>query len=126
MSHQALPRAQTSARLRPPGARRSGWFHSLRWRLIFVYAGLLAVILLGLGLVLNLVIGRVLYSNELTAFQTEARAVVGTSQRAWDALVRGQPADHQPDGDRDGRDRRSTGCCVQPEQPHLRAGAGGQ
>jgi signal transduction histidine kinase len=51
------------------------------------------VILLGLGLVLNLVIGHVLYSNELTAFQTEARAVVGTSQQAWDALVRGQPAD---------------------------------
>jgi signal transduction histidine kinase len=73
--------------------RRSGRFHSLRWRLILVYAGLLAVILLGLGLVLNLVIGRVLYSNELTAFQTEARAVVGTSQQAWDTLVRGQPAD---------------------------------
>jgi signal transduction histidine kinase len=78
---------------RPPRTRRSGWFHSLRWRLILVYAGLLAVILLGLGLVLNLVIGRVLYSNELTAFQTEARAVVGTSQQAWDTLVRGQPAD---------------------------------
>jgi signal transduction histidine kinase len=78
---------------RPPRTRRSGWFHSLRWRLILVYAGLLAVILLGLGLVLSLVIGRVLYSNELTAFQTEARAVVGTSQQAWDTLVRGQPAD---------------------------------
>jgi signal transduction histidine kinase len=85
--------AQTSQPPRPPRARRSGWFHSLRWRLILVYAGLLAVILLGLGLVLNLVIGRVLYSNELTAFQTEARAVVGTSQQAWDTLVRGQPAD---------------------------------
>ncbi len=61
--------------------------------MILVYAGLLAVLLLGLGLVLNLVIGRVLYSNELSAFQTEARAVVGTSQKSWDALVRGQPAD---------------------------------
>jgi hypothetical protein len=50
-------------------------------------------LLLALGLVLNLVIGRVLYSNELGAFQTEARAVVGTSQKQWDALVRGQPAD---------------------------------
>ena len=51
-------------------------FQSLRWRLILVYAALLAVLLLGLGLVLNLIIGRVLYSNELGAFQTEARAVV--------------------------------------------------
>jgi two-component system OmpR family sensor kinase len=95
MSHQAQSHsaAQTSEQSRPLRARRSGRFHSLRWRLILVYAGLLAVILLGLGLILNLVIGRVLYSNELTAFQTEARAVVGTSQPAWDALVRGQPAD---------------------------------
>ncbi|HEU4783403.1 MAG TPA: HAMP domain-containing sensor histidine kinase [Ktedonobacterales bacterium] len=93
MSHQARPRTQTSEQSLPLRARRSGWSHSLRWRLILVYAGLLAVILLGLGLVLNLVIGRVLYSNELTAFQTEARAVVGTSQQAWDTLVRGQPAD---------------------------------
>ncbi|HKW23302.1 MAG TPA: hypothetical protein VJO13_18100, partial [Ktedonobacterales bacterium] len=93
MSLEMHPATQTSEQSRPPHARWSGWFHSLRWRLIFVYAGLLAVILLGLGLVLNLVIGRVLYSNELTAFQTEARAVVGTSQQAWDTLVRGQPAD---------------------------------
>lgn len=93
MSLQTYPTAQISPPPRPPRTRRSGWFHSLRWRLIFVYAGLLAVILLGLGLVLNLVIGRVLYSNELTAFQTEARAVVGTSQQDWDTLVRGQPAD---------------------------------
>ena len=93
MSLQTHSATQISQQLRPPRARRSGWFHSLRWRLILVYAGLLAVILLGLGLVLNLVIGRVLYSNELTAFQTEARAVVGTSQQAWDTLVRGQPAD---------------------------------
>jgi len=95
MSLQTHPTAQTQIMEppRPPRTRRSGWFHSLRWRLILVYAGLLAVILLGLGLVLNLVIGRVLYSNELTAFQTEARAVVGTSQQAWDTLVRGQPAD---------------------------------
>jgi two-component system, OmpR family, sensor kinase len=92
MSHQAHSAAHAS-RPEQPRARRSGWFHSLRWRLILVYAGLLAVILLGLGLVLNLVIGRVLYSNELTAFQTEARAVVGTSQQAWDTLVRGQPSD---------------------------------
>ncbi len=93
MSLQPRSAAQTSEQPGPPRPRRSGWFHSLRWRLILVYAGLLAVILLGLGLVLNLVIGRVLYSNELTAFQTEARAVVGTSQQAWDTLVRGQPAD---------------------------------
>ena len=93
MSHQAHPSAQISQQPHPPRPLRSVWFHSLRWRLILVYAGLLAVILLGLGLVLNLVIGRVLYSNELTAFQTEARAVVGTSQQAWDTLVRGQPAD---------------------------------
>ncbi|HEX5546677.1 MAG TPA: HAMP domain-containing sensor histidine kinase [Ktedonobacterales bacterium] len=93
MSLQTRSAAQTSEQPGPPRPRRSGRFHSLRWRLILVYAGLLAVILLGLGLVLNLVIGHVLYSNELTAFQTEARAVVGTSQQAWDALVRGQPAD---------------------------------
>jgi two-component system, OmpR family, sensor kinase len=82
------PTASTAER-----ARTSGRFQSLRWRLILVYGGLLAVLLLGLGLVLNLVIGHVLYSNELSAFQTEARAVVATSQHSWDALVRGQPAD---------------------------------
>lgn len=90
MSHQAN---QPSPRPTPLRANRSGRYQSLRWRLIFVYAGLLAVLLLGLGLVLNLVIGRVLYSNELSAFQTEARAVVATSQQSWDALVRGQPVE---------------------------------
>ena len=85
--------ALTPSALSAPPTGKRGQFQSLRWRLILVYAGLLAVLLLGLGLVLNLVIGRVLYSNELGAFQTEARAVVGTSQKQWDALVRGQPAD---------------------------------
>ncbi|HEX6540375.1 MAG TPA: HAMP domain-containing sensor histidine kinase [Ktedonobacterales bacterium] len=88
MTRQAHPPALSPA---GPTGRR-GRFHSLRWRLILVYAGLLAVLLLGLGLGLNLIIGHVLYSNELGAFQTEARAVVGTSQKSWDALVRGQPA----------------------------------
>ena len=88
-NHSApLPTPQST-----PPPRKQGRFQSLRWRLILVYGGLLAVLLLTLGLVLNLVIGRVLYSNELGAFQTEARAVVGTSQKQWDALVRGQPAD---------------------------------
>jgi two-component system, OmpR family, sensor kinase len=73
--------------------KRPGQFSSMRWRLFFVYAGLLAVLLLVLGLVLNAVIGRVLYTNELSAFQTEARAVVDTNQTSWDGLVRGQPAD---------------------------------
>ena len=85
--------APLSAPPSTPPTQKRGRFQSLRWRLIIAYAGLLAVLLLGLGLVLNLVIGRVLYSNELGAFQTEARAVVGTSQKQWDALVRGQPAD---------------------------------
>lgn len=89
MSLQAYPPSQRPASRAP----RSGWFRSLRWRLILVYAVLLAVLLLTLGLVLNLIIGHVLYSNELGAFQTESRAVVGTSQKSWDALVRGQPAD---------------------------------
>lgn len=90
MSHQAN---QPSSRPTPLRANGSSRYQSLRWRLIFVYAGLLAVLLLGLGLVLNLVIGHVLYSNELSAFQTEARAVVATSQQSWDALVRGQPVE---------------------------------
>ncbi|HET9981172.1 MAG TPA: HAMP domain-containing sensor histidine kinase [Ktedonobacterales bacterium] len=89
VNHSApLPTLQST-----PPPRKQGRFQSLRWRLILVSGGLLAVLLLALGLVLNLVIGRVLYSNELGAFQTEARAVVGTSQKQWDALVRGQPAD---------------------------------
>jgi signal transduction histidine kinase len=86
----ANPPAHGSHRSVPPN--HPGRFKSLRWRLILVYAALLAVLLLGLGLVLNLVIGHVLYTNELGAFQTESRAVVSANQNAMDALVRGQPA----------------------------------
>lgn len=82
-----------SERQSEPRVQQPGQFSSMRWRLIFVYAGLLAALLLVLGLVLNAIIGRVLYTNELSAFQTEARAVVAANQKSWDDLVRGQPTD---------------------------------
>jgi signal transduction histidine kinase len=55
------------------------------------YGGLLAALLLILGVVLSLLIGRVLYTNELSTFQNEARAIVTANQRSFDSLVAGEP-----------------------------------
>ena len=79
----------------PPGARRSarfGWARSLRWRLTLTLGGLLALLLILLGLVLNAVIGRVLYSEELDRFQSETQSLVAGDQRYFDAAVNGRTA----------------------------------
>jgi two-component system OmpR family sensor kinase len=76
-------------------AGRSRWrrFRTLRWRLTLTYAVLLVVLLLVLALVLNVAIGRVLYAEEFSRFQTEARASVTTGMLRFDALVNGRKAD---------------------------------
>src|SRR5262245_8627932 len=64
---------------RPPstaGRQNTGRFRGLRARLVFTYGALLAVLLLILGVVLSLLISRVLYTNELSTFQNETRAIV--------------------------------------------------
>ena len=65
------------------------WTRSLRWRLVLAFGGLLALLLLLLGLVLNTVIGRVLYSEELDRFKSEAQSLVAGDQRYFDAAVSG-------------------------------------
>jgi len=72
----------------PPSAGR---FRGLRARLVFAYGGLLAALLLILGLVLSLLISRVLYTTELSSFQNETRAIVSADQRSFDSLVAGEP-----------------------------------
>ena len=75
-----------------PRTRRGGrfrWTRSLRWRLTLMLSGLLALLLILLGLVLNAVIGRVLYTDELDRFQSETQALIASDQRYFDAAVSG-------------------------------------
>jgi two-component system, OmpR family, sensor kinase len=80
---------------RPPSgpARSHGpfrWMRTLRWRLTLIYAGTLLLLLLALGVVLNGVIGRVLYSEDQVRLSTEARAAVELGQTNFEKLINGQ------------------------------------
>lgn len=65
------------------------WMRTLRWRLALMNAALVLVLLLCFSLVLNAATTRILYDNEFSVFQSEAKAAVATGQREFDAEVRG-------------------------------------
>ncbi|MFI5274030.1 MAG: sensor histidine kinase, partial [Ktedonobacterales bacterium] len=79
-----------AGRTRAPGP--FGWLRTLRWRLALTYAGILALVLLVLGLVLNGAISRVLYAEDQARLVSEAQAAVATSQRAYERLIAGRGA----------------------------------
>lgn len=65
---------------------------SLRTRLTLTYVGVLAALLLILGIVLNVIVGQVLYTNEFNTFTRDARVAIGRQLNQLDALVRGSAA----------------------------------
>ncbi|HEX6798888.1 MAG TPA: HAMP domain-containing sensor histidine kinase [Ktedonobacterales bacterium] len=70
------------------GARRP--LRTLRWRLALIYAGVLALVLLVLGLVLNTAISRVLYLEDSARLVDEATAAVTIGQRAYERALDGR------------------------------------
>jgi two-component system OmpR family sensor kinase len=68
------------------------WPRTLRWRLILAYGIVLGLMLLLLGVALNLVIARTLYTSEFGFFQSEAVAAVSASQPRFDSLMQGDTA----------------------------------
>jgi two-component system, OmpR family, sensor kinase len=72
------------------GRRRSGGgMRSLRVRLTLVYAGMLAVLALILGVVLNVVVGAVLYRQEMESFRTAAQVTIQRQQTRLESLIQG-------------------------------------
>lgn len=63
---------------------------TLRWRLTLVYAGMLAGVVVVLGLVLNLLVGAVLYAQELKSFHAQSRITVTRQQARFEALIEGK------------------------------------
>ncbi len=63
---------------------------TLRWRLTLVYAGMLAGVVVVLGLVLNLLVGAVLYAQELKSFHVQSRITVTRQQARFEALIEGK------------------------------------
>jgi signal transduction histidine kinase len=62
---------------------------SLRVRLTLVYAGMLAVLALVLGLVLNVVVGAVLYRQDMQSFRTAAQVTIQRQQTRLESLIQG-------------------------------------
>jgi signal transduction histidine kinase len=79
-------------------ARRGGaggpWsrLRALRWRLALIYAGVLTLVLLLLGIVLNVAIGRALYVADSARLVDEATAVISTGQRDYQRAIDGRGA----------------------------------
>jgi signal transduction histidine kinase len=88
--------AAREGRLTPrprPAAGAHRWFGTLRmlrWRLAAFYVGTLAALVIVLGLALNLIIGRVLYNEELASFQAQSRLTVARQLARFDTLVQGR------------------------------------
>ena len=73
--------------------RSGGPWRTLRWRLALIYAGVLAVVLLVLGLVLNTAIGRVLYLEDAARLVDEATTAVTIGQRGYERALNGRGTD---------------------------------
>ncbi|MBA3822894.1 MAG: hypothetical protein H0X24_03185, partial [Ktedonobacterales bacterium] len=54
------------------GHKRRSFWRSLRWRLTFWYVALLALMLLGLGVVLLVTVNQLLLTNAVQRFDQEA------------------------------------------------------
>lgn len=76
---------------RPPGLWRR--MRTLRWRLLLTYAGVLALVLLILGLVLDTAISRALYAEDQARLTDEATAAVALGQRSYERLINGRSGD---------------------------------
>ncbi|HEU5437752.1 MAG TPA: ATP-binding protein [Ktedonobacterales bacterium] len=66
---------------------------TLRWRLLLTYVGVLAMVLLILGLVLNTAISRALYAEDQARLTGEATAAVALGQRGYERLINGRSGD---------------------------------
>src|SRR5690348_8826348 len=88
--YEGLPSQGGTTERARGGSRR---WRGLRWRLALIYAGMLTAILLVLGVGLSFAISSVMYAEELTRFESEAKAQVEIGQRNYERLVNGAPAD---------------------------------
>ena len=86
LAQPPVPSALPARRRGPPHL----WPRTLRWRLIVTYAGLLACLLVVLAIVLDLVMGRVLYTTELSAVSVDFRASISSNQARFNNEVGGQ------------------------------------
>ncbi|HEV2236367.1 MAG TPA: hypothetical protein VGR57_06860, partial [Ktedonobacterales bacterium] len=77
-----------AVRAEPPNApvRLPRGFRTLRWRLAVFYIATLAALVLVMGVALNVVIGRVLFAEELTSFQAQSRLTVARQLTRFDTL----------------------------------------
>ncbi len=73
--------------------RPGGPLRTLRWRLALIYAGVLALVLLVLGLVLNTAISRVLYLEDSARLVDEATAAITIGQRGYERALNGRGTD---------------------------------
>jgi two-component system, OmpR family, sensor kinase len=92
LSQETAPDGPPTPELTTRGGapRLLGALGMLRWRLAAFYVGTLAVLVLVLALALNLIIGTVLYNEELASFQTQSRLTVARQLPRFDALVQGR------------------------------------
>ncbi|MGO8949153.1 MAG: sensor histidine kinase [Ktedonobacterales bacterium] len=70
-----------------------GWTRTLRWRLLLIYVGTLLVLLVILGIVLDVVVGSVLYQEERARFTAQVLADATVNQRFFDQEVSGTGVD---------------------------------
>ena len=80
-------------RQRRPFASWLGWTHALRWRLLLTYVGVLVALLLILGIVLDVIVGSLLYQEERARFTAQVLANVTVNQQFFDKEVNGTQAD---------------------------------
>lgn len=90
-SVEGLPTYVMPTVVRPKRRRGGplGWMRTLRGRLVLSYMGLLIVLLLALGVVLNSLITRTLYAQELERVASDASSALVVNQRDFDLAVRG-------------------------------------
>ena len=69
------------------------WTHALRWRLLLTYVGVLVALLLILGIVLDVIVGSLLYQEERARFTAQVLANVTVNQQFFDKEVNGTQVD---------------------------------
>ena len=97
MTPRGLPEMTTQVVAPPlsprrPEHRKGGPFRflrTLRWRLALIYTGLLAALLVILGVTLTILISQVLYREDLSRLETESRTTLATLQTRFDKALNG-------------------------------------